>query len=159
MRIASTLLLHASILVSFALGVGACGSKATPVNPPPEATATAAATTEATAEPTAAPTATGSSAASAAPTAAPSAAPPKHSGGGRPAVLFPGQNKVSSTFGSTPASILKVSVKELKDPVVLYLPEWALPTGYNITLEAMPKVTGKKPQLGPVFQLVVQEPG
>ena len=146
MRIGSTLLHQPWIVLPVALGVIACGSKQGNATPPPEATAAAAATSQPSVAPTAAPVVSGE----------PSASPTSRPSSGRPAATVESNSgKICSTFGSSPASVLKLSIKEAKEPAVLEIPEWALPTGVNICWQTG-KTATKKP-VGPVFQLIVTE--
>jgi hypothetical protein len=145
MTMGSTLLALPWLAVPLCAAIVGCGSKPSPVVAPPEATATEAAV------PTSAP----STEATTAPAA--SAAPSDRPASGRPAVTTEtSSGKISSTFGATPASILKLNIKEAKEPAVLEIPEWALPTGYNITWQTAKSAAAKK-AVGPVFQIIVQE--
>ena len=117
-----------------------------PAAPQVTAAATAAATAEPVPEPVPEPVAT----AEAAP--GKKVAPPPS---GRPAILVGPQKKILSTFGSTPASVLKL--KTSAGDFTLKLNEYALRTGTNILFEVGAKVQkGKATLLGEMVHITTQ---
>jgi hypothetical protein len=153
MRHLSTLIVPC--FVSFVgLAIAACGGPK-PAQPPEGGEPTAAA---ATAEPAPLPSTEPTAAASASADA--SAAAPVRKPSGRTATIFESSTgHESKTCGSTPPTILKLTLKSSQEPAVLSLPEFALPGGYNVTWKEAPKGQAKKPIFGPVFQLAIQEAG
>ena len=74
---------------------------------------------------------------------------------GRPAILVGPQKKILSTFGSTPASVLKL--KTSAGDFTLKLNEYALRTGTNILFEVGAKVQkGKATLLGEMVHITTQ---
>ena len=131
-----------------ALALAACASSSTP-QPEPEVTASATAepppvtTTEPTAAPTTEPTAT----------AAPQ--PTGRQPSGRPPMTSEGKEKVSGTFGQTPAAKLTIT----SDSSVFRIPEYALGDGVLITFMVDKKPPKKaKGGSGNVWRLTAQRP-
>jgi hypothetical protein len=152
----SSLLSLTILALPLAATLGACAAEPAPVTPEPPVVPTAAETAAPTAEPAATAEPSAEAAASADPGAAPTRKP-----SGRPATNFDSATgEIAQTCGSTPATVLRLQIKESPEPMALVVTEWALPTGYNITWKLQPKApSGQKPQFGPMFQTIVQEAG
>jgi hypothetical protein len=143
-------------LLWIAAGVGfSCASQAH-VEEQPQPTAAA----EVAPAPSSAPEPEPSAAAIAEPAPAPEpeAAPGKRPApppSGRPAIQIGPQKKIASTFGSTPASVLKL--KTAAGDFALKLNEYALRTGTNIVFETGAKVMkGKASLVGELAHLTTQ---
>ncbi len=95
-------------------------------------------------------------ASTAAPTAAPTTEPPRKA---RPASIFSSKKGISSTFGSTPGAVLKLTVKG--NTVARFkIQEFALSGGTNITFEFATGVRLKKARaLGKVIHMSTQIAG
>jgi hypothetical protein len=117
----------------------------------PQPTATATSSPVATSEPTAEALPDTTSAPTAEPTAKPTADAPK----ARPPSIYGPSKKISSTFGSTPGSRLKLKTKD--GDFTLELGEGTLRTGTNITFEVGGKtIRGKLPVIGDIVHLATQ---
>lgn len=144
------------ILAPFAalsLFASAAACSSTPKENEPETTATpdttAVPTTEATSAPTAEPTTQPSASASTPPA---STTPPSS---GRPPMTSEGKEKVSGTFGATPAAKLTITT----DSSVFRIPEYALGDGINITFMLDKKPPKKaKGGAGNVWRVQAQKP-
>ncbi|NUP07827.1 MAG: hypothetical protein HOW73_17405 [Polyangiaceae bacterium] len=132
-----------------AVALWACSSS-TPQQTEPEVTAEpTSAPPEVTAEPTSAPTAEPTSA----PTAEPTATGPKSSG--RPPMTAEGKDKVTGTFGQTPAAKLTITA----DQSVFRIPEFALNDGILVTFMIDKKPPKKaKGGIGTVYRVMAQRP-
>lgn len=146
------------VLSILAVALTACGGQAAPTEVP----ATTAAPVE-----TAAPTVSAAPVETAEPAVAPSAtpsaepvvdagkkAPPPPSG--RPAIQMGPSKKIASTFGATPASVLKL--KTSAGDFVLKLQEYSLRNGANLVFEVgAPRVMrGKANVIGDIVHLTAQ---
>ncbi len=141
-----------TLILGSAVMLAACSGDQPVVKPQPQPTAgpTAAPTVEpestATAETTAQP----------APTVAPTADPPRKS---RPASIFSSKKGISSTFGTTPGAVLKLTVSG-NTVAKLKIREYVLPGGTNITFEFARGVRLKKARaLGKVIHMSSQIAG
>lgn len=66
---------------------------------------------------------------------------------GRPAILMGPSEKIASTFGATPGSVLKLKSSG-KGPITLKIPEFALTAGFNIEFKTL---KSNPPRKGPVI--------
>lgn len=141
------------IAINFTLlCVSSCASQAHVEEPP--ATAVTAVAAAPVVVPTTEPVPEPSAPVVAAPELAPGKKPAPPSSG-RPAIQFGPQKKIASTFGSTPASVLKL--KTSAGEVALKLNEFALTTGTNIVFELGVKVPkGKATLIGELMHLTTQ---
>lgn len=105
-------------------------------DPKPTAMPTAEPTTEPTAEPTSAPT---------------SSLPPPS---GRPPLAVSKLDKITDSFGATPAAKLELT----KENVVFRVPEWALNDGVLLTFMLDAKAKKSKGAIGSVYRLFAQQP-
>lgn len=124
----------------------ACSPAVKPVDPNdsvpiPTPTQTATPTAEPTAEPTSEPT-------SVAPT---SSLPPPS---GRPPLAVSKLDKITDSFGATPAAKLELT----KENVVFRVPEWALNDGVLLTFMLDAKAKKSKGAISSVYRLFAQQP-
>ncbi|MBL9025547.1 MAG: hypothetical protein JNL21_25350 [Myxococcales bacterium] len=132
-----------------AVALVACSSSPPPTaEPEPTATPEPAPSAEA---PPPEPTATASASAEAPPPAPTSTTPPPS---GRPAVSYANAEKISETFGATPAAKLELG----KEGTILRIPEYALSDGVLLTFMIDKKGKKAKGGAGTIFRLFAQQP-
>jgi hypothetical protein len=122
------------------------GSQPAQVEPEP----TPAVTAEPTSEPE--PVATAAPTAEATATAAPADTTPQPSG--RPPVSYSNPEKITETFGATPAAKLELG----KEGVILRIPEYALQDGVLLTFMVDKKAKKAKGGAGGIYRLFAQQP-
>lgn len=129
------------------VALAACSSSGSqPAQPEPEVTA--ATTSVPTSEPEPIPTATATATADAAPTST----TPQSSG--RPPVSYSNAEKITETFGATPAAKLELG----KEGVILRIPEFALGDGVLLTFMIDKKAKKAKGGAGGIYHLFAQMP-
>ncbi len=149
-----------SLVGAFGVAVAGCGADQPiaqpPVAPPP--TAAPAPEPEPEPEPAAEGGAGGGGGAGGAAAQPAAEVPDRPPSSGRPMILMSNPKEISSTFGSTPGAVLRLEVG--KEPVVLKIPEWALPGGHNITWKVNDKPTKNRyPVVGKVCHLAIAVAG
>jgi hypothetical protein len=130
------------------VALAACASSSQP-QAEPEVTADVA-TAAPTSEPEPAPTATATATAEA--SAAPTSDKPVPSG--RPPVSYSNAEKITETFGATPAAKLELG----KEGVILRIPEFALSDGVLLTFMIDKKAKKAKGGAGGIYHLFAQMP-